>query len=119
MTNPLICEHGQLRRQCAHCDDAREIAELRKAVEYYRAIVDRRRPQWVPSVIALTRQVRGDFPIGHKSIADAGVHQCMSNQQGAVSVIASDGHTLGIKPSEFDVIEWRPNADADATPTKE
>jgi len=29
MTNPIICEHGQLRRQCAHCDDAREIAELR------------------------------------------------------------------------------------------
>lgn len=29
MTNPLICEHGQLRRQCQHCDDAREILELR------------------------------------------------------------------------------------------
>ena len=29
MTNPLICEHGQLRRQCQHCDDAQEILDLR------------------------------------------------------------------------------------------
>lgn len=51
--------------------------------------------------IYLPRTVRGDFPIGHHLVAEAGVHDAVANQHGAVSVVLADGSLLGVKPDEY------------------
>ena len=51
--------------------------------------------------IYLPREVRGDFPIGHNLAAEAGVHNAITNEHGAVSVVLADGKLLGVKPGEF------------------
>ena len=51
--------------------------------------------------IYLPREVRGDFPIGHNLVAEAGVHNAITNEHGAVSVVLADGKLLGVKPGEF------------------
>lgn len=79
------------------------------ALDYYRAAVEKRAPKWVPSRILLKAEVRGDYPIGHNASAAPGEHDCDSNCWGAVSVLASNGTWLGIKPAEFDPIAWRLN----------
>jgi len=92
--------------------DAGSVDPLVCAVDYYRAGVEQRAPKWVPAKVRLTAQVRGDFPIGHGTVAEAGVHDCDSNKWGAISIIAGNGKRLGIKPAEFDVVEWRANEKA-------
>lgn len=52
--------------------------------------------------IILMRDIHGDFPFQHVC-APAGVHDAYMNPYGAVSVIATNGEMLGIKPNEF---EW-------------
>jgi len=44
--------------------------------------------------------VRGDFPF-QATHAPAGVYDAYVNPHGAVSVIATNGKMLGIKPNEF------------------
>lgn len=53
--------------------------------------------------VVLLKEVRGDFPIGHNTIAPAGVYDAFLNPHGAVAVIAENGQMLGVKPDEF---EW-------------
>jgi hypothetical protein len=55
--------------------------------------------------IYLPRMVHGDWPIGHKLIADKGIHDAVRNPHGAVSVVLPDGQLLGVKPDEFEEIE--------------
>lgn len=66
-------------------------------------------PKYVPSKIRLNQRVRGDRPIGHGTFAEPGDYACQSNQWGAVSVVASDGKVLGIKPNECQILEFRKN----------
>ena len=80
-----------------------------KALEYYRAGLERRQPVWVPCRVLLKARVCGDFPIGHTTVAEAGEHDCDSNANGACSVRATNGQMLGIKPAEFEPIAWRLN----------
>ncbi len=84
------------------------------ALEYYRAAVEDRAPAFVPNRIRLPRAVRGDFPVGHNTVAEVGEHDCDSNRWGAVSVRATNGQMLGIKPKEFEPIAWRPNPNPEA-----
>jgi len=49
--------------------------------------------------------VHGDWPIGHRLIAQPGIHNAVENQHGAVSVVLSDGRMLGVKPGEFERIQ--------------
>ena len=53
--------------------------------------------------IVLLREIRGDWPIGHTTVAEPGVYEPYVNPHGAVSVVASNGKLLGLKPGEF---EW-------------
>ena len=98
---------------------AKEVQRLQRAVEYYRAGQEQRAPKWVPSKVWLAGPVRGDYPIGHTTIANEGEYDCESNRYGAVSVVAENGQRLGVKPSEFEVVAWRentPDAARKATP---
>jgi hypothetical protein len=54
---------------------------------------------WPPR-IELPRYVRGDFPF-HGTVARSGVHQPEANKHGALSVRATNGDLLGVKPGEF------------------
>ena len=55
--------------------------------------------------IYLPQMVRGDWPIGHRLIAEAGIHEATENKFGAVSVVLSDGSLLGVKPDEFERLQ--------------
>jgi protein gp37 len=57
-------------------------------------------PVDLPHWINLPRPVAGDWPIGHTTIAESGLHKVARNPHGARSVIASNGRELGIKPDE-------------------
>ena len=89
-----------------------ENERLSNEAEYYRAGLEQRVPRVVPSRVYLPMTVRGDFPIGHGTIAEAGEHACESNRYGALSVRATNGQMLGIKPAEFEPIAWRENEKA-------
>jgi hypothetical protein len=84
------------------------MSDTDKALTYYRAAVEDRRPDFVPAKVRLARPVCGDGPF-RTTKADAGEYSCETNQWGAVSVMASNGKMLGVKPAEFEVIEWRDN----------
>ena len=55
--------------------------------------------------IYLPRTVHGDWPIGHTTIAEAGVHDAVANRYGAVSVVLHDGKLLGVKPDEYERVQ--------------
>lgn len=86
-----------------------------KALAYYRAAVENRRPDFVPARIRLVKVICGDGPFRSTRV-DAGEHACESNQWGAISVRASNGQMLGVRPAEFEVIEWRENAAVERGP---
>jgi len=82
------------------------------ALNYYKAAMSQRgnnpvKPEYVPKIIKLLRNIRSDMPfsimIAKKDEYDADV-----NQWGAVSVNIN-GEYLGLKPDEFEVIEWCKN----------
>lgn len=78
------------------------------ALNYYRCASRQERPDFVPHRIRIEQAVHGDFPC-HRTVVHAGEHDCHCNQWGAVSVRASDGTMLGIKPKEFTPLSFRPN----------
>jgi hypothetical protein len=55
--------------------------------------------------IYLPHTIHGDWPIGHKLIAQPGVHDAVENQHGAVSVVLPDGKLLGVKPGEYERVQ--------------
>lgn len=67
------------------------------------------RPPVVPSRVKLHRRVAGDWPIGHLAVAEPGEYPCQSNAYGAVSVTAGNGSQLGLRPAEFEPLEWQIN----------
>lgn len=87
------------------------MTDEKMALNYYRAGLEQRRPDYVPARIRLPATVRGDFPF-NGTVAEDGEYDCQCNQWGAVSVLANDGTLLGIKPKEFEVIAWQNNPHA-------
>lgn len=83
--------------------------DVEMALDYYRAAVEDRRPNFVPSRVRLPKAVTGEGPF-RSTRAQAGEHECAANEWGAISVVASNGQRLGVKPREFEVIAWRKNA---------
>ena len=82
------------------------------AANYYKAGLTQRgknprKPDFVPKKVVLFQTVRNDFPFS-QLVANPGEYDVEVNQWGAVSVIIN-GESLGVKPDEFDVIEWQPN----------
>lgn len=101
--------HGMMRVPVEATDPDIVLADCAKALDYYRASPEKRQPKWVPSRILLRSDLAGDPPIGHNTTASAGEHECHSNAWGAISITASNGKSLGVKPSEFEPLEWRKN----------
>lgn len=65
-----------------------------------------RRVMKEPWKIELPHTVRGDGPFGDTR-AEPGIYEAHHNRNGAVSVQASNGRLLGIKPAEFEwVVPW-------------
>lgn len=59
-----------------------------------------------PWKIELLHTVRGDGP-WHATRADPGIYEAEHNRNGAVSVQATNGRMLGIKPAEFTwIVPW-------------
>ena len=100
---------GTMRVPAEATDPDLVLVDCRMALDYYRACLEKRAPKWVPSRVLLPCQVRGDFPVGHATMAEAGEHDCDSNRWGAVSVRATNGQMLGVRPAEFEPLEWRKN----------
>ena len=103
---------ADLCRNDGAADIAKLLEEAACAVDYFSAHHFKRMPAWVPCRIKLDAQLRGDLPIGHDTTAEAGEHDCYSNGYGAMSVRATNGRTLGVKPSECQIIGWRRNEKA-------
>lgn len=60
----------------------------------------------VPLKIRLKTDVRSDIPFDPMGAMANEEHYCQVNSHGAVSIVFPDGTLLGIKPAEFEVIEW-------------
>jgi len=84
------------------------MTDAEKALNYYKSAFRQDRPDYVPSRVHLANRVNGDGPFRH-TVAEAGEHECRSNSWGAISVQATDGKWLGIRPTEFEPIAWRMN----------
>jgi hypothetical protein len=103
-----LMEEADLCRNEGAVDIAALLTEAWQALEFYRSTAARQVPRWVPMAIWLPNAVRGDYPIAHKAVAEAGHHECNSNAWGAISVMTPHG-ALGIKPSEYYPTRWRRN----------
>jgi hypothetical protein len=71
----------------------------------------------VPKRIKMAKTVRPDCPgckPGTVALIDS-EYDAWTNSHGAVCAVCENGEYLGVKPDEFDVIEWH-NAHADAPP---
>lgn len=69
----------------------------------------------VPKRVRMTRTVTSDFILGTTiNVADGPMLVALNSQTfpawtnsyGAVAVHTPDGRKLGVKPDEFDVVEW-------------
>ena len=100
---------GNMRVPVEATDPDIVLSDCMKALDYYRAGLEKRTPTWVPCRVMLPRPLQGDFPIGHTTVAEMGEHECASNGYGAISVQATNGQWLGVKPAEFEPLEWRKN----------
>lgn len=86
------------------------MTDTEKALAYYKhGMIGDAAPPYVPSRVKLHSRVRGDGPFAG-TFADAGEHDCESNRWGAISVRATNGQMLGVKPAEFEVLAWRSNS---------
>lgn len=72
--------------------------------------------QWerqVPLKVKMKTTVRPDFPqiFPSKEICIEGIeYYCQVNSYGALSAILPDGEYLGLKPGEFEVVEFHPES---------
>lgn len=64
----------------------------------------------VPAKVRPTRNVYSDFAWLRSEAAPVAYHgrdyEAWTNSYGAVSAVVEDGQKLGLRPDEFEVIEW-------------
>jgi hypothetical protein len=61
----------------------------------------------VPKRVRMLRTVRSEWPFSaHRGAYKGDEYDADVNRHGAVSVYVEDGGLLGVKPGEFEVIEW-------------
>ena len=84
------------------------MSDSQKAAAYYKAVILKKAPPWVPARVRVLREQFGDVPFRGAGVA-AGEHECQCNRWGAVSVLARDGEGLGLRLDEFEPVAWREN----------
>lgn len=65
----------------------------------------------VPSRVKMTKTVRPDFPCSLTQIGQALIgieYPVWVNSHGAVTAILPNGEKLGLKPDEFEIVEFHP-----------
>lgn len=61
----------------------------------------------VPKRVKMAKTVKSELPFGPRYIAEAGKeYDCWTNSHGAVAVLLPNSEMFGVKPYEFEVIEW-------------
>jgi len=63
----------------------------------------------VPKRVKLAKDVTPDMPFLAKEGTfglDGEEFDCLVNSHGAVAIICDNGEKLGVKPYEFEVVEW-------------
>lgn len=62
----------------------------------------------VPKTVRLKCRVRSDFPfLNPVVVAETGItYPAWTNSYGAVAAVFPDGRTLGLKPDEFEIVDW-------------
>lgn len=85
---------------------------LRQALAYYKTGLEQGHglsdiPEYVPKTIVMRRTVTG---MERATVAHTGAEfEARCNAYGAVSVVAENGKLLGVKPHEFNVLQWARN----------
>jgi hypothetical protein len=79
-----------------------------KALQYYKCGLRGIPPPFIPKQVLVLGTVHGDGPFVSTHIG-SGIYECHSNKYGAISVRATNGSMLGLKPKEFEVVEWAEN----------
>ena len=87
-------------------NDEKYIAYL-KAASTQRTGSDWQKPQFVPKIVKILKTVTSDPP-GEELTIDTGEYEVDYTKWGAVFVTTENG-CLGLRPIEFDVIEWQEN----------
>lgn len=109
---PLV-ERLQVEAHSRRIDSAGDVADLldeaAAALSYYRAGLLQERPEFVPKTVVLMRGACGDGPFRATRVS-SGQYVVECNRWGAVSVRASNGQMLGLRPAEFEVTSWTRNA---------
>lgn len=100
---------AHLRRVDGDDDLAELLDEAAAALGYYRAGLLQERPEFVPRTVLLARGACGDGPFRSTRVS-AGHYTVECNRWGTVSVLASNGQMLGLRPAEFEVTSWTRNA---------
>lgn len=67
----------------------------------------------VPKVIMMKCDVRSEVPGERLTARDGLSYLAWTNKYGAVSAIFPNGQILGVKPAEFDVVEFFPVKEED------
>lgn len=84
------------------------LTDQEKSSNYYQNAAMHKKPDYVPSVVRIVIAVHGDGPCYNTQV-NPGLHECKSNINGAVSVVATNGKMLGLKLDEFTPVSWRDN----------
>ncbi len=91
--------------------------ELNRRIAFLQSALSQRgdgkafRPRFVPGRVILPWDVRSEMPLPEifTGVGKAGEHECSHNQWGAISVKASNGSDIGIKPHECVVVSMTEN----------
>lgn len=90
------------------------MTDEQKEAAYYKAGMLKKAPPFVPARVRVLKEQFGDGPFRGAGVP-AGEHDCRCNKWGAVSVSARDGKFLGLRPDEFEPVEWRENVHSPET----
>ncbi len=111
--------YDDLNKAKATLDQYFGVSDMEKAAEYYKAGLRRALPPFIPKRVTILLTARGDGPWSSTMVVP-GEYECSSNRYGAISVKATNnGRNLGIKPTEFEVVEWMPNPHLEAQSSPE
>ena len=69
-------------------------------------------PERIPTRVRVPKTISGEWPVFHDTVVLPGDYDADCNKYGAVSIRATNGKMLGLKPDEFEVLEWVDNPES-------